>query len=88
VKEYQIGRLEPVLSRKAHGNEILGSVARVIEGKEMEGFSSEPDLLWECKECHRLIQGDENVAYHIVGGALYGWCEACFSGRSVQSKAA
>jgi len=44
------------------------------------------DAFWECKECHRLILSDENVAYHIVGGALYGWCEACFSRRSIRQR--
>ena len=37
--------------------------------------------LWECKECHSLVSDDENVAYHLVDGCLYGWCRACFDAQ-------
>ncbi|HKP88287.1 MAG TPA: hypothetical protein VJZ26_19435 [Blastocatellia bacterium] len=43
-------------------------------------------LLWECKDCHRLIAEQETVAYHLVDRILYGWCESCFGQRSYSSK--
>jgi hypothetical protein len=36
---------------------------------------------WECKQCHQHISDDCNVAYHLIDGILYGWCEPCFSQR-------
>jgi hypothetical protein len=33
---------------------------------------------WECKHCHQPISDAETVAYHLISGILYGWCEACF----------
>jgi len=36
---------------------------------------------WECKECHQQIAEDSNVAYHLIDGILYGWCEPCFTRR-------
>jgi hypothetical protein len=39
------------------------------------------NCVWECKQCHRLITDDENVAYHLVDKTLYGWCEPCFARR-------
>lgn len=41
-----------------------------------------PKQTWECKECHQHIAEDYNVAYHLIDGILYGWCEPCFSHRS------
>ena len=35
-------------------------------------------LVWECKQCHQLIPDSETVAYHLIDGVLYGWCQACF----------
>ena len=40
------------------------------------------DRLWECKQCHRLITNDENLAYHLVDRTLYGWCQTCFTRRN------
>jgi len=37
---------------------------------------------WECKQCHQNVADDCNVAYHLIDGILYGWCEPCFSRRS------
>ena len=36
---------------------------------------------WECKQCHQLVAESETIAYHLVDGILYGWCESCFSER-------
>jgi hypothetical protein len=36
---------------------------------------------WECKQCHERVTEDHNVAYHLVDGILYGWCEECFRQR-------
>jgi late competence protein required for DNA uptake (superfamily II DNA/RNA helicase) len=36
---------------------------------------------WECKQCHRMIEESDTVAYHLVDQILYGWCEACFQLR-------
>ena len=37
---------------------------------------------WECKQCHQLVAESETIAYHLVDGILYGWCESCFSERA------
>jgi len=36
---------------------------------------------WECKDCHQSITEDHTVAYHLIDGILYGWCEPCFGQR-------
>jgi len=36
---------------------------------------------WECKQCHQHVADDRTVAYHLIEGTLYGWCEHCFSQR-------
>jgi len=36
---------------------------------------------WECKQCHQNVSDDHTVAYHLIEGVLYGWCESCFSQR-------
>ena len=36
---------------------------------------------WECKQCHEQVAESETVAYHLVKGILYGWCEHCFRER-------
>lgn len=38
--------------------------------------------IYECKHCHVLMAGDETVAYHLVHGILYGWCQKCFNRRA------
>ena len=40
------------------------------------------DRKWECKQCHRQVPESETIAYHLVDGILYGWCELCFRERS------
>ena len=40
---------------------------------------------WECKQCHRRISDSETVAYHLIDGVLYGWCETCFAARHTKS---
>jgi len=45
-------------------------------------------LIWECKSCHQPIIEHETVAYHLVGGILYGWCPDCFSQREPIQKIA
>jgi hypothetical protein len=35
-------------------------------------------VMWECKECHHQITNSETVAYQLIQGVLYGWCEPCF----------
>jgi hypothetical protein len=47
-------------------------------GCNMEKIKDAPSGMWECKQCHRSITDDENMAYHLVDMALYGWCESCF----------
>lgn len=42
---------------------------------------------WECKQCHQYITEDHTVAYHLIDGILYGWCESCFSQRAEPVKA-
>jgi len=36
---------------------------------------------WECKQCHQPVAESETMAYHLVDGILYGWCESCFRER-------
>ena len=36
---------------------------------------------WECKQCHKEVPENDTVAYHLVEGVLYGWCEVCFRDR-------
>jgi hypothetical protein len=36
---------------------------------------------WECKQCHQRVGDQCVVAYHLIDGVLYGWCESCFSKR-------
>jgi hypothetical protein len=50
--------------------------------------SSHEPQLWECKQCHQVIADEENVAYHLIDGFLYGWCERCFSTRHAGASAA
>ncbi|HKV41376.1 MAG TPA: hypothetical protein VJX67_19375 [Blastocatellia bacterium] len=48
-------------------------------------FTQLPDghtLTLECKHCHISISIEETVAYHLVDGILYGWCQPCFSRRN------
>jgi hypothetical protein len=42
---------------------------------------------WECKQCHQRIADDHTVAYHLIEGILYGWCESCFSKRNEMNRA-
>jgi len=42
---------------------------------------------WECKQCHQHINEEHTVAYHLIDGVLYGWCESCFSQRAETNKA-
>jgi len=37
---------------------------------------------WECKQCHQNVAEDCTVAYHLIDGVLYGWCESCFTKRA------
>jgi hypothetical protein len=37
--------------------------------------------VWECKQCHELIDAEETVAFHLVDKILYGWCQPCFNHR-------
>ena len=38
--------------------------------------------IYECKYCHQLMSSEETVAYHLVNGILYGWCQPCFTRRA------
>lgn len=40
---------------------------------------------WECKQCHQSVAEEHTIAYHLIDGILYGWCEACFNQRPVAS---
>jgi len=42
---------------------------------------------WECKQCHQSVADDCTVAYHLIEGILYGWCESCFQKRNELTKA-
>ena len=40
---------------------------------------------WECKQCHKLVAEDRTIAYHLIDGILYGWCDSCFGQRAEAS---
>jgi len=42
---------------------------------------------WECKQCHQNVTEDHTVAYHLIDGILYGWCDLCFSQRAELKRA-
>jgi hypothetical protein len=42
-------------------------------------------LIFSCKDCHRPLTDSETVAYRLIQGVLYGWCDACFSNRDSRS---
>ncbi|PYP87795.1 MAG: hypothetical protein DMF61_09120 [Blastocatellia bacterium AA13] len=46
-------------------------------------IKDEAGLMWECKDCHRMVSGAETIAYHMVDRILYGWCPECFSNRHI-----
>jgi len=48
----------------------------------IEKMNGSNNRKWECKECHHLIAEQDTVAYHLVNGVLYGWCESCFGQRA------
>ncbi|HEU4388134.1 MAG TPA: hypothetical protein VFV34_10075 [Blastocatellia bacterium] len=54
--------------------------------KEQKLQQVEP--VWECKDCHELIESDRTVAYHLVDRVLYGWCESCFASNGSSARAA
>ena len=37
---------------------------------------------WECKQCHQSVGDEHTIAYHLIDGILYGWCDSCFSQRA------
>ena len=41
---------------------------------------------WECKHCHLTVSESETIAYHLIDGILYGWCESCFSQRAAAGR--
>jgi len=43
---------------------------------------------WECKQCHQSVSEEHTVAYHLIEGVLYGWCESCFDNRAAARPAA
>ena len=51
----------------------------------IEKVNGSNNRTWECKECHYLIAEQDTVAYHLVNGVLYGWCETCFGQRAAKS---
>ena len=40
---------------------------------------------WECKQCHESVGEEHTIAYHLIDGILYGWCDSCFSQRAATS---
>jgi hypothetical protein len=42
---------------------------------------------WECKQCHQTVAEEHTIAYHLIDGILYGWCDACFNQQSVNKAA-
>jgi hypothetical protein len=41
---------------------------------------------WECKQCHQSVGEEHTIAYHLIDGILYGWCDSCFSQRAATNK--
>jgi hypothetical protein len=38
-------------------------------------------LMLVCKQCRHPVSDSTTVAYHLMNGILYGWCEDCFQRR-------
>jgi hypothetical protein len=42
-------------------------------------------LTLSCKDCRRTVTDSETVAYRLIQGVLYGWCDECFNHRQSRS---
>jgi hypothetical protein len=42
-------------------------------------------LTLSCKDCRRAVTDSETVAYRLIRGVLYGWCDECFNHRQTCS---
>jgi hypothetical protein len=60
---------------------VDGSVQQIEMAVIFEQAKGGTCRKWECKQCHRLVAESATVAYHLVDGILYGWCEDCFGER-------
>jgi hypothetical protein len=39
-----------------------------------------------CKDCRRPVTDAETIAYRLILGVFYGWCDACFQNRRSEPK--
>ena len=58
-----------------------GCVHRKLMAVVFEKAKGGAGRKWECKQCHQLVTESETIAYHLIDGVLYGWCEGCFGER-------
>lgn len=83
-----VGGVESISMRRYRPKESVTST--VIEHKMPRVFEQAASILklkWECKQCHQSVAEDCSVAYHLIDGVLYGWCESCFRQRPVADQA-
>ena len=50
-----------------------------------EEWNGNGKLMLECKKCHQTIEDSKSVAYHLIDGILFGWCEPCFINSKIKS---
>ena len=42
-------------------------------------------LTLPCKDCHQPLADSDTVAYRLIAGVFYGWCDECFRSRHRRS---
>ena len=52
----------------------------------MSSTNVSPRLVLQCKDCLRTVTDSDTVAYRLVSGVFFGWCEECFNHRHDRSK--
>jgi hypothetical protein len=48
--------------------------------------SDSSQLVLPCKDCQRPLPESETVAYRLISGIFYGWCNDCFQKGRVWSR--
>lgn len=61
----------------------LGQTAKAM-AKAITQVSGADSWLCQCKQCRKVINSDESMAYHLIDCVLYGWCYSCFNQRADQ----
>jgi len=45
----------------------------------MSAAATTSELILPCKDCHQPVSDAQTIAYRLVAGILYGWCNECFN---------